>query len=145
MIYAQRVWLQPPTVLQCFYRRMPILFLAAPNNNLSQAVCALGSCPDGPDSVIIGESETHRILLAEETWRRPQRRLADLEDVVFGMFTAGGSRDGKALTESQQAALLFNTIANPVRNGVDSRMHALNDGAQKYGMQHELASPTVPP
>lgn len=47
---------------------------------------------------------------------RPRRRLADIEEVEFSVPSEGGSEggDGEAATESQQAAALFNNVADSV-------------------------------
>ena len=96
-------------------------------------MCLLYTCPQGPESVII-KNVAARMLVGlasaagpetvpgTATWMQQhrqqhppwqlRRRLADFEDVEFEIPTGD---DSVELTGAQQAAALFNKIADPVR------------------------------
>lgn len=61
-------------------------------------------------------SDDTRMLLSDMPERR-RRRLADFEDVLFELpvATTSGSDTDDAQTGSQQAAAMFNMVADPVR------------------------------
>lgn len=70
--------------------------------------------------IVVDESESTRMLLAgARPRRRRRRRLADLVDVQFEIsLDAGTESEGAEQTGSQQAASLFNKMADPVSNKV---------------------------
>lgn len=70
--------------------------------------------------VVVDESERSRLLLAEaRPRRRRRRRLADLVDVQFEIsFVSGSESEGEKQTGSQEAASLFNKMADPVSTKV---------------------------
>lgn len=106
-----------------------LVILPCPLHTRAQAVCALNPCPDGPESVLVGEdaADIRKLLLSsseEERGalpRRPsvprlRRRLADFEDVVFRIPSDGGSGESVDVqTGSQHAASFFNKLKDPVR------------------------------
>ena len=59
------------------------------------------------------------MLLGGGVRQRRRRRLADLVDVQFEISTASGVEDdGEEQTGSQQAASVFNQMADPVSDSV---------------------------
>lgn len=56
-------------------------------------------------------------MLLSDMPERRRRRLADFEDVLFELpvATTSGSDTDDAQTGSQQAAAMFNMVADPVR------------------------------
>lgn len=106
-----------------------LVILPCPLHTRAQAVCALNPCPDGPESVIVGDaasdvrkllpssSEEERVALPRRpSVTRLRRRLADFDDVAFLIPSDGGSGESVDVqTGSQHAASFFNKLKDPVR------------------------------
>lgn len=99
-------------------------------------MCTISSCPDGPESVVVGSIGTSRMLLGAVATspagrsrssapqqqqqfrlrRGSSRRLAVIEEVEFTIpADETTSDDGETVTGSMQAAAVFSSIANRVR------------------------------
>lgn len=102
-----------------------------------QAICSLDACAGGADSVLVG-ADAEAVVAAQTAasagtgsgagiWSR-HRRLGDIKDVEFLVPSesvgAGAAGEGVNMTESQQAAVFFNNMADPVGRRTRNRVAA---------------------